>query len=559
MKSPSSDRKPNLSSGNRSRSRSRSCSPRRVKVSSRRVVIANIPYHVTWNKLKQIFRDQLGFTGYLRLMKTNGRPNGMGLMEFKSVDGAEKAIEKMHRFEIGDRRIIVREETLRDQERMATMEFDGPSNQGMDGGGMAPPASSPGIPPQARNSSANPVPAIANVTPNMLEGMGIRGPITDSLYISNLDYGVDWRKIKDIFKLAGRVIHASVKQDDEGRSRGVAVVRFEHPYEALLALSMFNGQTINDRPIRVKIDRDGTHAPPNHPVFPPTPQGAAAAASFMAHFNNATINAAAAAGKTSNGHPPFGVPGGGGISGGGGGGGGGAGGGFLPPQQPPVSSPPGTSPALAAAMAALLSSAGRGMPPQELLGSLLGGSGVGGGANSMGGGGGFPVGGGGAMNPLSQLMGLQGGAVGPGSGPVGGYGGALGGDRSRDANATLQQLLMAAAAGGMSQEQIAQAVSALGLNREAPGLPPYSGMGGMINSPVGGNDPYGDRGGMGGGGGGDMQSRRPLHRPDYDSRSRFRDGSGSRGGYRQMSSDGRGGPRGGPMGRGDSDRMYIRR
>ena len=169
-------------------------------------------------------------------MKSNGRPNGMGLMEFKSIEGAEKAIEKMHRFEIGDRRIIVREETLRDQERMANMEFDGPSNPQIDSG-MMPPNAGPGMHPPG-NAGSN----VANLTPNVLEGMGIRGPITDSLYISNLDYGVDWRKIKDIFKIAGRVIHATVKQDDEGRSKGVAVVRFEHPYEALLAWAMFNGQ-----------------------------------------------------------------------------------------------------------------------------------------------------------------------------------------------------------------------------------------------------------------------------------------------------------------------------
>ncbi|VDO02809.1 unnamed protein product, partial [Rodentolepis nana] len=194
----------------RSRSRSRSNSPRRGKITSKRVVIANIPYDITWNKLKQIFRDQVGFSGYLRLMKTNGRPNGMGLMEFKTIEGAEKAIEKMHRYEIEGRRIIVREETLRDQERMANMEFDGPTNASMEG-----PMGQMGMPPPPQN-----------VGPGI---MGVRGPITDSLYVSNLDYSVDWRKVKDIFKQAGRVVHATVKQDDEGRSKGVAVVRFEHP------------------------------------------------------------------------------------------------------------------------------------------------------------------------------------------------------------------------------------------------------------------------------------------------------------------------------------------
>lgn len=181
-------------------------------------------------------------------MKSKGRPNGMGLMEFKSVEGAEKAIEKMHRFEIGDRRIVVREETLRDQERMANMEFDGPASSSMDGPGptggmmMSPPNSGPGMPPQDRGYGGNAAPAVGSLTPSVLENMGVRGPITDSLYISNLDYAVDWRKVKDVFKLAGRVVHATVKQDDEGRSKGVAIVRFEHPYEALLAWAMFNGQ-----------------------------------------------------------------------------------------------------------------------------------------------------------------------------------------------------------------------------------------------------------------------------------------------------------------------------
>ncbi len=74
------------------------------------------------------------------------------------------------------------------------------------------------------------------------------------------------------------------------------------------------------------------------------------------------------------------------------------------------------------------------------------------------------------------------------------------------------------------------------------------------------NGPFsilGDRSGMGG----EMQGRRPPHRPEYDSRSRFRDDSNSRGGvggggYRQMG-DGRGGR--GSMGGRNDDRMYMRR
>lgn len=209
------------------------------------------------------------------------------------------------------------------------------------------------------------------------------------------------------------------------------------------------------------------------PVFPPTPQGAAAAASFMAHFNNATINAAAGKGPNPIPQgPPQGPQMFNNAS---------SAGGFMPPQQqqPPISVAPGNpgagpNPALAAAMAALLSNAGRNVPSQEILGSLLGAASGGGSGGNMGGnpmvgggGAGFPMGGSPGMNPLGQLMSLQGGMGAGQNGPAGGFaaGGNMGSERPRDSTATLQQLLMAAAAGGMSQDQIAQAAATLGLNR----------------------------------------------------------------------------------------------
>ncbi|BHF84385.1 Myelin expression factor 2 [Sparganum proliferum] len=586
----------------RSHSRSRSHSPRRPRVHSKRVVIANIPYDVTWNKLKQIFRDRVGFTGFLRLMKSNGRPNGMGIMEFKTIEGAEKAIEMMNRFEIGDRKIIVREETLRDQERMAHMEFDGPvgndpSNQGGIGLGSVAPG-----PMTAPACAINPsVAAMTTVTPMMLERMGIKGPLTDSLYISNLDYKIDWKRLKDMFKVAGRVIHATVKQDEEGRSRGIAVVRFEHPYEALLAYILFNGQVFNDRPIRVKIDREGAHVQPNLPIFPPTAGGAAAAASFLTHLAN----------KTGNGMNSFQSPSGGNLG--------------ASPFLPGVM--PQQSEAAAAALAAFLgaSSAGSNMPAAanqfggqfraplpppsqsasgaDLLSSFLGQQqqqqsqpsfmppmmvGM---NNPMLVGGqrgnaavGFPMSGvNSGMNPLSQLMGLQGGMGGAamGSGTGSPYFSMAPPDRSgvsRD-NITpmvgLQQLLMAAAAGGMSQEQIASAALALGLGRDVTGGGPR--FSGMEDS----GDRYTGRGINGSGKGGppgghhDPYSRRPS-RGDYNgqqqqqqqsmlSNSASSDGGSQRGFSRHRVGPSSGGSR--PTlrhhmvgdQRSDSSRMYMKR
>ena len=46
-----------------------------------------------------------------------------------------------------------------------------------------------------------------------------------------LDYSVTWQKLKDVFKVAGRIVNVEIQTDGEGRSRGCAVVQFEEPTE----------------------------------------------------------------------------------------------------------------------------------------------------------------------------------------------------------------------------------------------------------------------------------------------------------------------------------------
>ena len=68
---------------------------------------------------------------------------------------------------------------------------------------------------------------------------------------------MDWKKLKDVFKLAGNVLRAEIWEDKEGKSRGMATVTFEHTWEAVQAISMFNNQSLFDRNMRVKMDAAG--------------------------------------------------------------------------------------------------------------------------------------------------------------------------------------------------------------------------------------------------------------------------------------------------------------
>lgn len=66
---------------------------------------------------------------------------------------------------------------------------------------------------------------------------------------------MDAKKLKQVFKLAGKVLSVDLSLDKDGNSRGFAVVEYDHPVEAVQAISMFDRQTLFDRRMTVRLDR----------------------------------------------------------------------------------------------------------------------------------------------------------------------------------------------------------------------------------------------------------------------------------------------------------------
>lgn len=48
-----------------------------------------------------------------------------------------------------------------------------------------------------------------------------------------LDYKADRAKIKEVFKMAGKVRNIDLAVDKDGNSRGFAVIEYDHPVEAV--------------------------------------------------------------------------------------------------------------------------------------------------------------------------------------------------------------------------------------------------------------------------------------------------------------------------------------
>lgn len=73
--------------------------------------------------------------------------------------------------------------------------------------------------------------------------------------ILQLDYNVDKKKLKEVFRLAGKVQRVDLSIDKDGRSRGFAIVEYDHPVESVQAISMFHNQQLYDRVMTVRMDR----------------------------------------------------------------------------------------------------------------------------------------------------------------------------------------------------------------------------------------------------------------------------------------------------------------
>lgn len=66
---------------------------------------------------------------------------------------------------------------------------------------------------------------------------------------------MDKKKLKEVFRLAGRVLRVDLSVDKDGRSRGFAIVEYDHPVESVQAISMFHNQQLFDRVMTVRMDR----------------------------------------------------------------------------------------------------------------------------------------------------------------------------------------------------------------------------------------------------------------------------------------------------------------
>lgn len=82
------------------------------------------------------------------------------------------------------------------------------------------------------------------------------------LYVGNLSYTTTEDDLRTLFAQAGTVKSVSVIKDrDTGRSKGFAFVEMGNADEAQKAIGLFNGQSFQERSLRVNVARPREERP----------------------------------------------------------------------------------------------------------------------------------------------------------------------------------------------------------------------------------------------------------------------------------------------------------
>ena len=271
------------------------------------VFVSNVPYEVKWPELKDLFKSKIGEIHFCEIFEKDNRSLGVGTIEFKLLEDAEKAVELMNQYDMGTRKITVRMDTdgsrtrkakemTKDFSRQQQSNFDsqqtanllsainsssllaalGLSNSGNSGLQQSSPVSPTNVSSTSTqsilsllaqlgssnsntsnltmNSSSSSSNSQLNMLNQLAQQKNIDGPVTNRIFVASLDYKVDEYKIREVFSLAGTVVNVSLFKDRDGKSRGMSVVEYTTPMQALNAVLMFNNQVLNNRTMNVRFD-----------------------------------------------------------------------------------------------------------------------------------------------------------------------------------------------------------------------------------------------------------------------------------------------------------------
>ncbi|GAA5903696.1 hypothetical protein JCM6882_003389 [Rhodosporidiobolus microsporus] len=205
-----------------------------------RVYVGNLAYGVKWNDLKDFMREAGNVVFSEIMMLPNGMSKGCGVVEFSEPEEAQRAIRELNDQQLLGRPLFIREDREEDARYGAAAVagragYMGPgafAGRGGFGGGFG-----------GRGGFGGGF------------GGGHQVGSGRHLYVQGLPYTVGWQDLKDLFRAAGSIIRADVKQGPDGSHTGTGTVVYETPQDAQNAIAMYNGFEFQGSVLEVREDR----------------------------------------------------------------------------------------------------------------------------------------------------------------------------------------------------------------------------------------------------------------------------------------------------------------
>lgn len=97
----------------------------------------SIPYEISrWQDLKDLFRREVGDVSFVELFSDeNNKPRGCGIVEFEKPESVAVALDKMNRYELSGRNLVVKEDYGNERDKFGRVIPKNVSGGGGGGGG----------------------------------------------------------------------------------------------------------------------------------------------------------------------------------------------------------------------------------------------------------------------------------------------------------------------------------------------------------------------------------------------------------------------------------------
>ncbi|KAL9087259.1 MAG: hypothetical protein Q9165_006753 [Trypethelium subeluteriae] len=253
----------------------------------RQIYVANLPFTVGWQDLKDLFRQAAHQGSVIRAdvhVAPDGRPKGSGIVAFESPEDARNAIMQFNGYEWQGRPLEVRED------RFAAPSFGGGGGYGRGGfgggygrggyggarGGFGGRGGYGGGFGGGRGgfhggagAGAGGAGGYGGGGAGGYEGGGAASaapnPFTDyatsggersqTIYVRNLPWSTSNEDLVELFTTIGKVERAEIQYEQNGRSRGTGVVEFDSADNSETAISKFTGYQYGGRPLGLSFVR----------------------------------------------------------------------------------------------------------------------------------------------------------------------------------------------------------------------------------------------------------------------------------------------------------------